>query len=155
QLPAGADKAALAQQLFGRQATALLPLLNQGSEGIAEQMKTMQRYGLTLDESGVKQSLALVRQQRELKGEMEGLKVAVGTALIPVLSDLAAAVLPIVELFSQLLQNFPLLAPLIVTVASAFAGLLVVQSVTSTLTTLIELLPGLSAELEATWIAAL
>jgi hypothetical protein len=90
-LPDGADKAALAQQLFGRQSRSLLPLLNSGSEGIREQQKAMADAGLTMDEAGVKKGLEMAKTQRELKATMDGLKVTIGSAVLPVLVELLKA----------------------------------------------------------------
>jgi hypothetical protein len=125
-LPAGADKAALAQQLFGRQAKDLLPLLNLGSEGLAEQMKVMEKHGLVMDEAGVKKGLELAKAQRELSATTDGLKVSIGTALIPVLVGLANAILPVVSTFANLIQSSPLLTTAVTVLAGAITAIIVV-----------------------------
>ena len=124
-LPAGADKAAIAQQLFGRQSQALLPLLNMGSEGLAEQMKTMDKYGLTLDEKGVKKGLELAKAQREMKAATDGLKVSIGNALMPVLVAVANALKPLVSAFSWGMQNIPGFSYAVVGVAAVLGGLMI------------------------------
>lgn len=48
-LPDGANKTALAVKLFGRSGAELIPLLNQGKEGLAEFDKLASDLGLTLD----------------------------------------------------------------------------------------------------------
>jgi phage-related protein len=126
-LPAGADKAAIAQQLFGRQSQALLPLLNLGQAGLQDQMKTMQKYGLTLDEQGVKKGLELAKSQREMKAATDGLKVSVGTALIPVLTTAASAILPIVTGISQFVQGSGFLQQVLPPVAIAIAAVTAAQ----------------------------
>ena len=45
----GAAKAAIAQQLFGRNAQGMIPFLNQGREGIEKLRKEAENFGLTVD----------------------------------------------------------------------------------------------------------
>jgi hypothetical protein len=128
-LPAGADKAAIAQQLFGRQAQALLPLLNLGSEGLAEQMKVMEKHGLVMDEAGVKKGLELAKAQRELRATTDGLKVSIGSALIPVLVAAANALMPLIQAFTWGMQNIPGFNYLVLALAAAIGGLLIASVV--------------------------
>ena len=103
-LPAGVDKAALAQKLFGRQAQSLLPLLNQGAKGLNEQVTTMGKAtGMT--GNSAKSAMNLVRSQRELHASMMSLQVAVGMALIPILTSLSAVIVPIASGFAKLMQG--------------------------------------------------
>ena len=105
-LPAGADKAALAQRLFGRQSQALLPLLNEGGKALGAQTAEMgKNSGMT--KQSVKDSLALAAQQRKLAEAMDGIKIAVGTALIPVLTALSQIITPIAQAFAHLMQTSP------------------------------------------------
>ena len=85
-LPNGAQKAAIAQQLFGRQAQTILPLLNKGSEGLREQIGLAERYGATLDKAGVKKALEAAQAQRELNLALDGVKLQLGQALLPALT---------------------------------------------------------------------
>lgn len=50
----GAQKAALAQELFGKSGAAMLPLLNMGAAGIAELTTQAERFGLVIDENTAK-----------------------------------------------------------------------------------------------------
>lgn len=103
-LPAGVDKAALAQKLFGRQSQALLPLLNQGAKGLNEQVTAMGKStGMT--GKSAKDTLKLVVSQRELHTAMLSLQVAVGTALVPILTSLSAVIVPIASGFAKLMQG--------------------------------------------------
>jgi hypothetical protein len=85
-MPDGAQKAAIAQQLFGRQAQSLLPLLNQGSGALREQLGLAETYGATLDKNGVKKALEAAKAQRELTLAMDGLKIAFATKVLPALT---------------------------------------------------------------------
>ena len=86
QMPDGAKQAALAQQLFGRQAQTLIPLLNQGSVKLREQLGLVDQYGVALDKKGVQQALKAVEAQRKWQLAMDGLKVSLASGVIPALS---------------------------------------------------------------------
>jgi hypothetical protein len=103
-LPPGAEKAALAQKLFGRSAQGLLPLLNGGSKALNEQVTAMgKQTGMT--DKTMKSSLAMAKQQRELNATMLGLKVAVGTALVPILTQLAQLFVPVITAFATMIRQ--------------------------------------------------
>lgn len=113
-----AEKAALAQQLFGKSGQALVPLLQGGSSGIEEQMKMAQQYGATLsDTKGAKEMIA---RQREMKIAMEGLKVSVGTALLPIIESLSQVLLKVVQVMQPLLRNSTALKIILTLLAVAF-----------------------------------
>jgi hypothetical protein len=91
-MPAGAEKAATAQRLFGRQAQTLLPLLDSGSASLREQLALSDKYGTTLSENQVKKALEAAAAQRELTMAMDGIKVSVGTAVLPYVTKGAGAI---------------------------------------------------------------
>ena len=117
-LPAGVDKAALAQKLFGRQAQTLLPLLNLGAQGLNEQIGAMAKH-IGMTGKTAKQSMELVKEQRELNATMLGLKVSIATALLPVLTALAKAFLPIIQAFTKLMTQSPLFRFAVIAVSAA------------------------------------
>ena len=86
-MPNGAQKAAAAQQLFGKNAATLLPLLNKGSEALREQLNLSDQYGTTLSKKQVAEALKAAEAQRKLNLSMMGLKVALGSAVIPALTS--------------------------------------------------------------------
>jgi hypothetical protein len=103
-LPNGVDKAALAQKLFGRGAQNMLPILSQTAKGLKGQVDA---YGEESGMSGknVQDTLKLVQAQRQWESAMTGVKVAVGTALIPLLTSLAQVITPIAQAFSKAMQS--------------------------------------------------
>jgi phage-related protein len=121
-MPANANKAALAQRLFGRQSQTLLPLLNEGGKRLAEQTAEMgKNSGMT--KQGVKDSLAYAAQQRKLAEAMNGIKVAVGTALIPVLTSLSQIIAPIAQGFAKLMQTSPVVRTGVMLITGAITAL--------------------------------
>lgn len=127
-LPDGAQKAALAQKLFGRSGQALLPILNSGSKGLKEQIDTANQLVPPLGESG-KAALDLAKKQREMKMATMGVKVAVGSALLPVMSTLATTLVPLITGFSKLMSSSKVLTYVVLALGAALIGLLVVDKI--------------------------
>ena len=117
-LPAGVDKAALAQKLFGRQSQALLPLLNAGAKGLNEQVDASSR-SMGMTGKTAKAAMQLAKQQRELNATMTGLKVSIATALLPVLTALAKAFLPIIQAFTKLMTQSPIFRFAVIAISAA------------------------------------
>jgi hypothetical protein len=90
-MPDGANKAALAQKLFSRQAGTLMPLLNKGSDALKAQLGIVDKYGATLDAGGVKQANKAIAAQRELGLAWQGVQVMLGTKVVPVIATGARA----------------------------------------------------------------
>ncbi|MFJ4230115.1 hypothetical protein ACIPYV_21325, partial [Paenarthrobacter nicotinovorans] len=53
-MPDGAEKTALATQLFGRSGAQMLPFLNKGSEGIGQLTDKAKQMGLVIDDVSAK-----------------------------------------------------------------------------------------------------
>ena len=134
-LPDGANKAALAQKLFGRSGQALLPLLNSGSKGLNEQLAAAQKLVPPLGDSG-KAALDLAKKQRELGMASTGVKVAIGSALLPIISSLATKLTPIITTFSGWMGQSKLLTYAVLGLGAALIGLLVLSKITAALTML-------------------
>jgi hypothetical protein len=91
-MPNGPQKTALAMKLFGRSGADLIPVLNKGSAGLKELGAESDKFGTTL--SG-KQLTALTnykKQQREFGATMLGVKLAIGGALLPVMTRLGEGI---------------------------------------------------------------
>lgn len=83
-MPDGAEKTALAVQLFGRQGTAMLPMLNRGSEGMAQMQARAKELGLTLDETSMTAFGNSRKATREFEAAIGGLQLTLGSVLLPV-----------------------------------------------------------------------
>ena len=105
-LPPGAQKAAMAQKLLGRSGQALLPILNGGSKELNEQIDAMGK-SIGMTDKSKESALEMAKQQRELSASMLGVKVAIGTALIPIMSAAAKAIQPLAAGFAKLMQQSP------------------------------------------------
>jgi hypothetical protein len=101
-MPDGIEKTGLAMQLFGRSGKDMIPVLNQGSEGLKALGEDAERFGLVLSEQGVADIKAYTGAQRELGAAFDGIKIAIGLAIMPALTDLTTAfadALPTVRVF--------------------------------------------------------
>ncbi|MEL6348426.1 MAG: hypothetical protein AAFV53_35295 [Myxococcota bacterium] len=83
------ERAALAEDIFGRSAQRLLPLINAGADGVDALRREAQALGLVLDEDAARASEAFNDSLTDLKAIATGLRNILGAALIPVLTDLA------------------------------------------------------------------
>lgn len=84
-----ARRAALAQQLFGRGAQGLIPILKEGRKGVDEALAATQRYGAYLPKN-VKTMEGAIQAQRGMNLAMDGLKITFATKVLP-------ALLPVVQ----------------------------------------------------------
>lgn len=89
----GAAKSALAQEIFGKAGADLIPVLNGGSEGLAEMDEWAQKLGLTMD----KQAIAKAEQFNDsitlLQKGGEGFTRQIAGRLAPTLASLAGELL--------------------------------------------------------------
>jgi hypothetical protein len=77
-----ARRAALAQQLFGRQAQTMIPILSQGRKGLEDALGAAERYGAYLPKN-TKMFAEAREAQRGMNLAMDGLKIAFTTAVLP------------------------------------------------------------------------
>jgi phage-related protein len=119
-MPDGIEKAALAQKLFGRSGQQLLPVLNQGADGLQGELDTAKKLVPPLETTG-KKSLELAKQQREVGLAMTGVKTSIGSALIPILVPLVKALVPIISAFAELIQKSVPFRLAIIVLGAAFA----------------------------------
>ena len=92
-MPDGADKAALAVKLFGKEGLAIIPFLNQGREGITALMEEAQRLGLVMSEDVARASEVFNDNLTRLSAIFEGVQRQVGAAVIPILADFTEQVI--------------------------------------------------------------
>lgn len=117
-----AEKAALAQSMFGRSGQALVPLLEGGTKGIQEQLDMATKYGAVLGTDATGSAGDFIKRQREMKIAFEGLKVSAGTALLPVITSLSTALLSLTQIMQPLLRNTTLVKVTIGLLTAAFVA---------------------------------
>lgn len=92
-MPEGADKAALAIKLFGKEGMSLIPLLNQGRAGITALMEEAERFGLVISSQTAQAAELLNDNLDRLRGMLEGVQRQIGAAVIPILADFTEQVI--------------------------------------------------------------
>ncbi len=89
-MPNGPQKLAIAVQLFGRAGQQMIPILNQGAQGLEEFKAQAQSLGLVLDEAGVRKIEHLHAKLIQLKGAVEGGSLVFTESLAPALEGIAS-----------------------------------------------------------------
>ena len=88
----GAQKSALAQQLFGRAGTRLVPLLSKGAEGIAEMKKQFEDLGGGFSEDAIDRAKEYDDSLTKLQFSFLGFKSLLATGVFPALSDIVGVI---------------------------------------------------------------
>jgi|GEM_PF-2345929 len=81
----GTVKTALAIQLFGRSGAQLIPVLNEGKEGIAEWTRVAQLFGIVIDEQTAEAAHKFEQTTNEMHAAAEGLGIRLMKDLLPTL----------------------------------------------------------------------
>src|SRR4030095_10358216 len=85
----GTEKAAKAQELFGRGGAALIPLLNEGQAGLKAMGDQAERLGLVISEDAAKAGDEFNDTLDQMKSAMQGLSNVIGQAILPSLTAVA------------------------------------------------------------------
>lgn len=89
----GAEKTALAQELFGKSGTEMISVLNGGAEALAESDAQARRLGLTLDEDATAKAVQFNDTLSLLQAGGEGFTRQIAGRLAPTLASLASELL--------------------------------------------------------------
>lgn len=84
----GTAKTALAMEMFGRAGAKIIPLLNEGSDGIKAMMQEAKELGLVLDKKAAREAEEFNDQLRRAKGALTGVRNAIAKQLLPKITDL-------------------------------------------------------------------
>jgi predicted nucleic acid-binding Zn-ribbon protein len=96
-----AARAALVQAAFGKNAQALIPILEQGREGIAAMYAEAEATGQILSQEEIDKAEEFRLAQDALSDSLGEMAISIGSDLVPVLTDLAGAVTVVVEGFKD------------------------------------------------------
>lgn len=96
-MPDGAQKTALAMRVFGKSGTELIPVLNDGAQGMAALRTQAHGLGLVLDESTIAAGAKLDDQLDVLRASARGLSLAVGSQLIGPLTEVVAVLIELTK----------------------------------------------------------
>lgn len=145
----GTEKAALATDLLGRSGSEMMPMLNNGAEGIIELTDRAHDLGLIMSDDAVNAGVVLGDTLDDVKQSAAMVGTKIGTALFPVLQKVLDMVL---EFMPQVQSIFDNLAPVLISLMDSLMPMLyqIVESVFPMLISLIEtLLPSFMEITEA------
>lgn len=121
-------RAALAQKVFGRAGTELLPMLAAGSAGIEQLRQRAHELGLVLKEEDATAAAVLGDNLDDLKLQLQAMAIQVGAAVAGPLTDFAKSLQPILAGGVQWIKDnqelVVLIAKVTAVVAAAGTGLL-------------------------------
>ncbi len=132
-------RAAIAQDIFGRAGTELLPLFAQGKEGLAELREEAHRLGIVFDQEAANKAAELTDALHKTEEAMSGMKMKIAEQLIPILIPLIDKVTALISGFTEWAKAHPALTKTIVISTAAFGALLFA------LGGLLLIMPGLTA----------
>lgn len=149
-MPNGAEKTALAMQLFGKSGTDMLPFLNKGSAGIKDLAKQADKFGLTLSGPQVDALKKAKAAQREWDASIEGVQVSLGANLLPVVTGfmtfLRDQAIPVLKTVVQWMgENKDIIATVAGVVVGAVAAFKLVTAATKAWAVVQALLNGTMA----------
>lgn len=80
------ERAALANDVFGKSGSELAPLLNQGAEATAAALEEAEKYGMVMSNEAVAASAAFCDAQAKLQGTFTGVKNSITSDMLPSLT---------------------------------------------------------------------
>ena len=87
-MPQGAEKTAVALDIFGRAGAKMIPLLNAGSQGISAMRQEAKDLGLVLDDASIQAGSDFNDAFDRMKAVFTGLKNSIGAAVLPAMQKL-------------------------------------------------------------------
>jgi hypothetical protein len=133
-----AERAALTQQLFGRASAKLTPLLYAGSDAIQEQLNMTEKYGATISGKTIAGVKSMAADQREMGIAMEGVKIQLGSALIPALASLSQILTSIVGVMQPFIANATVMKAVLIVLTVAVVAYKVAMIAAAIATTVFE-----------------
>jgi len=118
-------KAAIAQDMFGRAGTELLPLFAEGADGIAKLRQEAHDLGIVFDQEAADKAAALTDAMTRLKESFSGIQMAIANNLIPTLMPMIDKVKEIITNISEWMKQNPELARTITITTVALGALMI------------------------------
>lgn len=113
----GIGKTALAVELFGKSGAALIPMLNDGKDGLKAFYAEAERLGLVLSDEAIAKGDAFSDQLEHIGLQIKGIKLQLGAALIPALSAATEKISKVIDKITRWVQENPELAATIGNIA--------------------------------------
>ena len=128
-----AQRTALALDIFGRSATDLLPLFAEGAAGMEELKQKAHELGLVMTDETATKAEELYDSLANLKDAAEGLKLAIGEGVAPLIKEFADDLTTAAESVRRFIEQNPELVQMLTKVAAGVAvvgtGLLAIGTI--------------------------
>lgn len=99
------ERDAIAQQIFGKSAAELNPLIKAGSASLAELGKEAQNMGIIMSEDAVKKLGAFDDQRQRISAGLEGLKNTISIGVLPIVTSFAELIEKLTGTLNTALQT--------------------------------------------------
>jgi len=119
-------RSALAQDVFGRAGTEMLPMLSEGTEGLQAMMSEAEKFAVVMDKDAAEAAAKLTDQMTQLKGGFQKIQGAIAEKLIPILIPLIDKIVLAISNVSAWMKANPELTKTIITIVGVIGGLLAV-----------------------------
>jgi len=116
-------RAALATDLFGRAGTQLLPMLADGTEGLASMRQEAHDLGIVFDAEAAKSAENFTDAMTRVKASLQGAMFAIADSLMPVIQPLIDKVTELVTIFGKWAKENEGLTKIIVGAGGLLIGL--------------------------------
>jgi len=118
----GAEKTALAMKIFGKSGADLIPLLNEGSDGLNRLGDTAQRAGLVISGDAAKAADEFNDTLTEMKASVLGASNGIAQALLPSLQSVASLTVGVIQQFGQFTKEHQALTQATFATGAALLG---------------------------------
>jgi hypothetical protein len=130
EMPDGVKKTGLALELFGRAGKRMIPLLNEGSDGLEELRQEARDLGVVMSDEAIKQGTEVADNVKRLQAMWDGIKNKAGSTLFPILKQLTDGMIDwvkankeiIAQRLGQVLNGIARAARLVLDVFDVLAG---------------------------------
>lgn len=99
-MPDGVQKTALAMSVFGREGRAMIPMLNQGREGLEKMGQKAKDLGLVF--GNVSALKSYISAQRQWDATLKSLQIQIGNSVLPVLTSFSKAITNLLQAFNRI-----------------------------------------------------
>lgn len=125
-VPDGAEKTALAMELFGKSGADMIPFLNAGEEGINRLMSEAEKMGLVFSEDAINQAYDFNTTLGNLKNTVRGAGMQIGSLLIPTVEKVVGKIQGVIEKVVAWARENTDLVNKIVKITTALTGILLI-----------------------------
>jgi len=134
-------RSAIAQDVFGKSGTDMLPMLSEGTDGLKAMMDEAEKFGPIMDKDAAEAAAKLTDQMSQLKGGFANIQAEIAGKLIPILIPLIDKIRDAISNVADWMKANPGLTKTIIIIVGVIGGLLTV------LGPIVLLLPTIAAAL--------